>query len=572
MTNLILLLPLLVALDVRVIYSIFHGTGIPRIVEAVAAHLDTEEITVEGFQLLARLGALSDAYAAINHCKVLDLAYVALFAYSGPQHRHTRVEIKRSMHTFHKCTLFDPHELVQREHASRLHLVLYTIFVLVFMVATMFPLYDTQANDLSRSIERVLLDKAWPNDNVTKSSLAERHSTRTMQSVNSVSDVWSFLQGPLLESLFQTQWYNRDLFALDGSEHSQLGVVDRSHVLLGGLQLRLLRVANGSCFNVQANGHCYPPYSQHLESKNARKFGSFMDLWSSCNSSQLFPGQLASYPSGGYRHFIPRLSLSTISTLACGPDCQLAALKTNQWIDSSARALFLEFNLYNPWQDIHCAVTILFEFASTGGVLGSSRLTPIHLDLYPGQIFLFSVRFYLELALFVGLLWFTHMQIDKLLRYQLYYFSVASHLVDFTIIVLWTAVLAARLSGLALASHSLVLQLAQNDSFVSLDDNVEALRTEKYLTGWCGVLMWWRLLRLARCIKPLERTFAKFERAEGVLASYGGMLVLYVLGVAQTALLLFHSSSSGVVNFRSLSVSMYVAASAACLDGWFNIG
>lgn len=545
----------------RVIYSIFQGTGISRIVEAVAAHLDTEEITVEGFQLLARLGALPDAYASINHCKVLDLAYVALFAYSGPQHRHTRVEIKRSMRTFHKCTLFDPHELAQREQASRLHLVLYTLFVLVFALASVFPLYDTQANDLSRSIERALLNKAWPNDNGTLSSLSERHSTRTMQDVSSVSDVWSFLQGPLIDTLFQTQWYNGDLFALEGSEQSQLGVVDRSHVLLGGLQLRLLRVESQSCVDSgQDNGHCYPPYAQHVESKQAQQLGgSIVDSWSSGNSSQLFPGRLASYPSGGYHQFIPRLSSSTISALACGPYCQLAALKKNGWIDPSARALFLEFNLYNPWQDIHCAVTILFEFASTGGVLSSSRVTPIHLDSYPGQIFLFSERFYLELGLLVGLLWFAHKQIDKLLRYRLFYFSVASHLVDFAIVVLWAAVLATRLSGLALASHSLVLQLAQNDSFVSLDDNVEALRTEKYLTGWCGVLMWWRLLRLARCLKPLERTFAKFERAESLLASYGGMLVLYVLGFAQTALLLFPtSSSSSVANFRSLSVAMYV--------------
>ncbi|KAG6966785.1 hypothetical protein JG688_00006591 [Phytophthora aleatoria] len=196
-------------LDIQLIYEIFNFTGIPRLVEAVASHLDTEEVTVEGFQLLSRLAALPEAYRTINECKVLDLAYVALFAYSGPAHRHTRLAIKSTLHSFQKCALFDPRELARRERASRTDIALYALLLFCFMLNSSFSLYGQHSSDLVFAVRRAVVDTPWADTSSLDST------TKTLHDVNSIADVWDFLQGPAQNALFQDTWYNGDSFADD---------------------------------------------------------------------------------------------------------------------------------------------------------------------------------------------------------------------------------------------------------------------------------------------------------------------------------------------------------------------
>lgn len=517
--------------------------------EALASHLDTEEIAIEGFQLLAKLAAHPEAYKAINKAKVLDLAYVALFAYSGPQHRHTRIEIKRTMYPFQKCTLYDPRELSHREQASRTDLLLYAFFVLFFVFSSVLSLYDSYSSDLVLGLQRALVHKRWADSSHSSSSSLGR----SLQDVNSVDDVWSYLLNPLHETLFQDRWYNGELYAADLVD-SQLGVVDRTNLLLGGLQLRLVRVRNVIC----GRQTCFPPYSRDVELKSVVEMAKLTDRWSDPNPSSTatnFQGKLAVYTSsGGYRQFIPRLNATLVAdSSSCGPYCQLTRLKSAKWIDRSSRALFAEFNLYNAAVDAHCAVTVLFEFAATGGVVVTTEITPLHLDQYPGGVFILMPRFYVEVALLAGFLWFTHKQIVKLLRYRWFYFIVVSHVVDFVIVALWFSVMIVRCQALVSASHALQLKLAANNSFVSLAENARLLRSERYLMAWAGFFMWWRLFRFAKFLRPLERVMEKFEWAETLLSAYLVLLLLYVVGFAQAGTLLSPSSHT---SFRSLSVSM----------------
>ncbi|KAF1328878.1 hypothetical protein FI667_g6318, partial [Globisporangium splendens] len=462
-------------LDVRLIYAIFNFAGIPRIVEALASHLDTEEIAVEGFQLLTKLAAIREACVAINHAKVLDLVYVALFAYNGPQHRHTRLEIQKTMCPFQKCTL---------------------------------------------------------------------HDVRTIQ------DVWSYLLHPLHDTLFQSQWYNGDRFVADDVD-SQLGIVDHANILLGGLQLRTVELKS-----------------------TIDKTPSFIDQWSSSNdddSDRLFHGRLASYPmTSGYHQSIPRLSNTPVTdSNFCSPYCQVTKLQRGHWLDASVRALFVEFNLYNPVVDVRCTSTILFEFPATGGAaLVSTKFTPIHLDLYPGIFVFTSPRFYVEIA---GVFWFTTKQIVKILRYRAFYFVVMPHVIDFTIVALWIAVIVNHVQLLvAASSRALRVRVASASasddtsklSFVDLNAIADLAQTERVLMAWTALLMGWRLLRFAKCLKPLKPVLVKFERAEKTVQTFLVVLVLYVLGFAHAGTLLFpfssSSSSSVASGFRDFSISMYV--------------
>ncbi|GMF45288.1 unnamed protein product [Phytophthora fragariaefolia] len=465
------------ALDIRLIHSIFDFTGIPRLVEAVASHLDTEEVTVEGFQLLSRLAALPEAYRTINECKVLDLAYVALFAYSGTAHRHTRLAIKSTLHSFQKCALFDPRELARRERASRTDIALYVLLLFCFMLNTAFSLYGQPSSNLVFAVRRAVVDTPW-NDGTSPDT-----AMVSLQDVHSIGDVWSFLQGPVQSALFQDMWYNGDSFADD--VESQIGIVDRTNKLLGGVELRQLRVGPTTSCNFpfpeaqQSDPKwCYPHFSKSAELKTpvSRK-PYFEDTWtdgSSHSNYEVYRGSLAAYPGSGYRRFLPRLGANLTSDTSndCDSRCELAKLRRGRWLDESSRALFVRFNLYNAALDLHCVVQLLFEFgvatagsAEGGGgeVITSAEVTPLHLSQYPG-LFVIQPRFLTEIGILVGIVWFAHKQLNKLLQYRLFYFLIPSHVADFSIVVLWrfdssrARAQAAAIDGVAmleLAKHQL---------------------------------------------------------------------------------------------------------------------
>eukprot|EP00644_Phytophthora_capsici_P013369 jgi/Phyca11/115818/e_gw1.29.246.1 len=542
-------------LDMRLLYSIFNFTGIPRLVEAVASHLDTEEVTVEGFQLLSRLAELPEAYRSINECKVLDLAYVALFAFSGPVHRHTRLAIKNTLPTFQKCALFDPRELARRERANRTDIALYALLLLCFALNSAFALYDQQSSDLVFAIRR-LVSAPWYDGRA-----------KTLQDVNSVADVWNFLQGPVQTALFQDEWYNGDKFADDVD--SQIGIVDRTNLLLGGVDLRLLRVEATSCKTELENDEnwCYPPYSKSAERKTTvSRLPYFEDTWNAASDNEVYHGTLSAYPGSGYQRFLPRLG-ANITGSDCDARCELVKLRRGRWLDESSRALFVRFNVYNPPLDLHCVVELLFEFGmatagySEGGggqVIASAKVTPLHLSQYPGMFFI-QPHFLTELGILMGVVWFAHKQLDKLLKYRLFYFLIPSHVADFSIVVLWAAVLTLRLQSVAQTAFPMLMTLAQasDKSYVDLGANVHYLRTERHLTAVCAVLMWWRLVRLAKSIKVLESTVEKLERAQTLLQSFAVLLVVYVLGFAHAGVLLFPSARFG---FRSYSAGIATMA------------
>ncbi|KAG3088031.1 hypothetical protein PI124_g17961 [Phytophthora idaei] len=552
-------------LDIQLIYEIFNFTGIPRLVEAVASHLDTEEVTVEGFQLLSRLAALPEAYRTINECKVLDLAYVALFAYSGLAHRHTRLAIKSTLHSFQKCALFDPRELARRERASRTGIALYALLLFCFMLNSSFSLYGQHSSDLVFAVRRAVVDTPWADTSSLDST------TKTLHDVNSIADVWDFLQGPAQNALFQDTWYNGDSFADDVD--SQIGIVDRANLLLGGVELRLLRVGPTLCnFGLpdQENDKkwCYPHYSKSTERRSAvSRLPYFEDTWSAAptNEYEVYRGTLAAYPGSGYRRFLPRLRANV--TTDCDSRCELAKLRRGRWLDESSRALFVRFNLYNAPLDLHCVVQILFEFGIAtagsdegggGDVVASAEVTPLHLSQYSG-LFVVHPRFLTELGILLGVVWFAHKQLDKLLQYRLFYFVIPSHVADFSIVVLWAAILVLRLQSVAQAAFPMLMTLAEtsDSSYVDLEASVNYLRTERHVTAVCAVLMWWRIVRLAKSVKALESTVDKLERAQGLLQSFTVLLVVYVLGFAHAGVLLFPSARS---SFRSYSAGIATMA------------
>lgn len=77
-----------------------------------------------------------------------------------------------------------------------------------------------------------------------------------------------------------------------------------------------------------------------------------------------FGGQISNYGPSGYYASLPVGLLSNCSAYSAA----LAQLKDNGWADAQTGAIFLEFNIYNGNVDRMCAVVVLFEVDSAGGI------------------------------------------------------------------------------------------------------------------------------------------------------------------------------------------------------------
>ncbi|GFS21791.1 polycystin-1 [Elysia marginata] len=77
-------------------------------------------------------------------------------------------------------------------------------------------------------------------------------------------------------------------------------------------------------------------------------------------------GQQQLFPGTGYVQHLGVTFNSTLETLT--------QLQNEGWLDLNTRAVFVEFCVYNPSHDLTSCVTVLIEFAVSGGVLTSSTI------------------------------------------------------------------------------------------------------------------------------------------------------------------------------------------------------
>ena len=90
-----------------------------------------------------------------------------------------------------------------------------------------------------------------------------------------------------------------------------------------------------------------------------------------------YGGLHATYSGGGYVLEFPQSADWTSI---------LNGVKNTDWIDSRTRAIFAEFNLYNPNADLFSVVMIFFEFTNMGGVFPNHQIFTAKLYHYSSSI------------------------------------------------------------------------------------------------------------------------------------------------------------------------------------------
>ncbi|OXB61354.1 hypothetical protein ASZ78_011976 [Callipepla squamata] len=89
----------------------------------------------------------------------------------------------------------------------------------------------------------------------------------SFQSIGSMADFWVYAQGPLLDNLYWTKWYNNESLAAQNTQ----SYIYYENLLLGVPRMRQLKVKNNSCvvhddFKEEISG-CYDVYSEDKEEK-----------------------------------------------------------------------------------------------------------------------------------------------------------------------------------------------------------------------------------------------------------------------------------------------------------------
>ncbi|XP_031457941.1 polycystic kidney disease 2-like 1 protein [Phasianus colchicus] len=251
----------------------------------------------------------------------------------------------------------------------------------------------------------------------------------SFQSIGSMADFWVYAQGPLLDNLYWTKWYNNESLAA----HNSQSYIYYENLLLGVPRMRQLKVKNNSCvvhddFKQEISG-CYDVYSEDKEEKvsfgltngTAWRYHSEEELGGSSHW-----GRLTSYSGGGY--YID-LKLTREESAEA-----LQVLKEKLWLDRGTRVVFIDFSVYNANINLFCVLRLVVEFPATGGAIPSWQIRTVKLIRYVSAWDFFIVA--CEIVFCVFIFYYVVEEILELRIHRLQYFTSIWNILDVVVILL----------------------------------------------------------------------------------------------------------------------------------------
>uniref|UniRef100_A0A5K3EGP3 GPS domain-containing protein n=2 Tax=Mesocestoides corti TaxID=53468 RepID=A0A5K3EGP3_MESCO len=258
---------------------------------------------------------------------------------------------------------------VHRQNQRRMHgmlreiLFFFLFFSLLIIVSNGFR--DPMANRLRESLSSLFF------------------SDDDFEKINSIDDLWDWIEKTLLPNLRASRWYNGHP-PLD-----QRGFIgDRKNRIMGYATMRQVRIRQDSCAVQQEMGNifskCYGAYSIWTQDENDYLPGwipsqqsrdtlpmEYRYTRASERGGSFLSGQLALYSGGGYVHELRGSSERLLE--------DVQKLRQQGWIDHRTRAVIVEFTTFNPGTHLFGMTVIKFELPGTGSVLPSYRIEPANL-------------------------------------------------------------------------------------------------------------------------------------------------------------------------------------------------
>uniref|UniRef100_A0A3Q3LYW7 Polycystic kidney disease 2-like 1 n=1 Tax=Mastacembelus armatus TaxID=205130 RepID=A0A3Q3LYW7_9TELE len=250
----------------------------------------------------------------------------------------------------------------------------------------------------------------------------------SFQSIGTMSDFWTYTQGPLLDGLYWTKWYNNQ--SLDNGDQS---FIYYENMLLGVPRVRQIKIKNNSCkihkdFQNEITG-CFDVYNEKKE--DDLSFGLINGTaWTYHTEKELngsaYWGLLATYTGAGYYQDLSRTKEESAA--------MLTELADNLWLDRGTRAVFIDFSTYNANINLFCVIRLVVEFLATGGAIPSYQIRTVRLIRYITHWDYFILG--CEMVFCVFILYYIVEEILELRIHKLSYFNSIWNILDIVVILL----------------------------------------------------------------------------------------------------------------------------------------
>ncbi|VDD79412.1 unnamed protein product [Mesocestoides corti] len=240
---------------------------------------------------------------------------------------------------------------VHRQNQRRMHgmlreiLFFFLFFSLLIIVSNGFR--DPMANRLRESLSSLFF------------------SDDDFEKINSIDDLWDWIEKTLLPNLRASRWYNGHP-PLD-----QRGFIgDRKNRIMGYATMRQVRIRQGEFIWTQDENDYLPGWIPSQQSRDTLPM-EYRYTRASERGGSFLSGQLALYSGGGYVHELRGSSERLLE--------DVQKLRQQGWIDHRTRAVIVEFTTFNPGTHLFGMTVIKFELPGTGSVLPSYRIEPANL-------------------------------------------------------------------------------------------------------------------------------------------------------------------------------------------------
>ena len=250
-------------------------------------------------------------------------------------------------------------------------------------------------------------------------------------------------------------------------------------------------------------------------------------------SSYPMSGIFTSYLGGGYAYKMNGNGASIISNLTL--------LEQNNWIDRQTRAVFVEFNTYNPNIKMFAYNYLLFEILPTGSIVTSYRFSPM--SLFDDRTSLFSFGTICAIIYLVLIFILTMKQIYRIKVEKWQYFKQMWTFIDLTLIAFSYTSFAIWLYRIWEAQKIMTLlssSTTNKTKFISLQmlaywDDVLA-----NMLAFCacmGSLKFFKILQFNHTIRIMMNSIK--IGAAGMI-SFGAMFLLFALAWMQASYVIFN--------------------------------
>ena len=205
----------------------------------------------------------------------------------------------------------------------------------------------------------------------------------------------------------------------------------------------------------------------------------------------------------------------------------LTFLQSSNWIDRQTKAIFIEFNLYNPNIGLFSYCYILFEILPTGNLIITSKYSPIKLLNIQRPKDVFSTENLLFFSFLIFILVFMVYQFIKMVKLGREFFKRVYSYLNLAVIGLAWA-------GFAMTVHKLIEMnkifsdiRKTNDVYINLQYTAELNDIITSLFGFCTMFCTLRLIKLISFNKIIKIFIQTLKNALTELFNFGIYFVVF---------------------------------------------